>query len=114
MTSVESGKTLKGLDQEDLIEKVFKEVLGNSGRSQDRGEGLSHRGEWQCLCPEVHVGHGVCLGPTDDLGTFLQCGLFFSVSGEVGRCRRRFLLHLSSTPPQFQVKGLLQFPRNTE
>ena len=28
-------------------------------------------------------GHGVCLGPTDDLGTFIQCGLFFSVSGEV-------------------------------
>ena len=64
--------------------------------------------------PRGTCGHGVCLGPTDDPGTFLQRGLFFSVSGEVERCRRRFLLHLSSTPPQFQVKGLLQFSRNTE
>lgn len=51
-------------------------------------------------------GHGVCLGPTDDPGTFLQCGLFFSVSGEVERCRKRFLLRLSSTPPPVSGKGI--------
>ena len=51
-------------------------------------------------------GHGVCLGPTDDLGTFIQCGLFFSVSGEVKRCRKRFLLRLSSTPPPVSGKGV--------